>query len=214
MNTFTHAPVDCNLFNNIPPGLIIQDNNFIFTSKSTKNNSKDYALCIKKSRYGLSGSQQSVWCSSFISSCSWFYSKLSWSLSNIHGNCFLLVYVKDVLLFAKSDAVLDQLIYFLQCDFHLTSQHSIVTYIGIDFHCTSDGFLQFVQPGLIREIISASNPQDESNEHHAPATIHTADIDGPPHEHSWISALSSRLLTYLSTSTHQPMPSASMDILI
>jgi hypothetical protein len=38
---------------NIPPGFIVDNNSLIFTHSSTKDNSKDYVLSIKKNMYGL-----------------------------------------------------------------------------------------------------------------------------------------------------------------
>jgi hypothetical protein len=64
----------------------------------------------------------------------------------IHGNCILLVYVDDCLLFAKFDDVLDSIIHSLQKTFKLTSQGSIGAYLGIEIYRNSDGFLKLIQP--------------------------------------------------------------------
>jgi hypothetical protein len=53
ISTYTQAPIDCNLYINIPPGFIVNNNNLSFTRSSTKRNSSDYVLCIKRNMYCL-----------------------------------------------------------------------------------------------------------------------------------------------------------------
>jgi hypothetical protein len=53
VNAFNQAPADCDIFINIPPGLIVENNTLIFSHSSTKNISKDYVHGIKKNMYGL-----------------------------------------------------------------------------------------------------------------------------------------------------------------
>ncbi len=94
----------------------------------------------------------------------------------------------DCLLFAKSNSVLDDLITSLKSDFLLTSEGTVGPFfLGVDIHHTADGFLELVQPGLIKKIIAACGLQDSSQEHHIPATsILYADSDGPPRYRSLI----------------------------
>lgn len=47
VSAYTQAPLDFELFMNIPPGLIVQDNKLVFTRSSTKGKSSDYVLKIK-----------------------------------------------------------------------------------------------------------------------------------------------------------------------
>jgi hypothetical protein len=80
---------------NIPPGFIVQDNKLIFTQTSTKGNSTDYILKIKKNMYGLKQAGKN-----------WF-DHLRTSLINrgfkqsaidpclfIRSNCIIIVYVE------------------------------------------------------------------------------------------------------------------------
>ena len=53
VSAYTQAPIDCDLYMNIPPGFIVNDNNLTFTRSSTKGNSSDYVLHIKRNMYGL-----------------------------------------------------------------------------------------------------------------------------------------------------------------
>jgi hypothetical protein len=59
----------------------------------------------------------------------------------IRGNCILVVYVDNCLLFAESDSVLDDLVTSLKNDFVLTSSGTVGAFLGIDIRCTADGFL-------------------------------------------------------------------------
>ncbi len=98
----------------------------------------------------------------------------------IRGNCILHTYVDDCLLFAKSGDVLDSVLASLERDFVLTSQGSVGAYLGIDIKRTADGCLELTQTGLIQKIISAFGLQEQSAEHHTPATvILTSDLHGP-----------------------------------
>jgi hypothetical protein len=203
VNAFTQAPADCDIFMNIPPGFIVENNNLVFTHSSTKENSKDYVLRIKKNMYGL-----------WQAGNNWF-DTLRISLLNlgfhqnchdpclfIRGNCILLVYVDDCLLFAKSNDILDSILASLEKDFVLTSEGSVGAYLGIDIRHTTDGFLELVQPGLINKIISACGLQDQSAEHLTPSTtILTSDLTGPPRDHTWNYRSIIGMLIYLATST-------------
>jgi hypothetical protein len=108
----------------------------------------------------------------------------------------------DCLIFAKSDEGLDGIVSALEKEFVLTSEGSVGAYLGIDIRCTPDGFLELMQTGLINKIIAACGLQDQSAEHHTPATmILTADSDGLPREHSWNYRSLLGMLNYLASST-------------
>jgi hypothetical protein len=113
-----------------------------------------------------------------------------------------LVYVNDCLICGKSDIVVDPIVASLQKDFVLNSQGSVGAYLSIDIHHTSEGFLELVQPGLINKIITSCGLQDQSSEHNTPATmILTADLTGPPREHSWNYRSIIGMLNHLASST-------------
>jgi hypothetical protein len=46
----TQAPLDCELFMNIPPGFVIQNGKLVFSRSSNKGNSQSHILQIKTSR--------------------------------------------------------------------------------------------------------------------------------------------------------------------
>jgi hypothetical protein len=96
----------------------------------------------------------------------------------------------------------DSIVTSLQKDFVLTSQGSVGAYIGIDICRTSDGFLELVQPGLINEILTACGLQDQSSQHNTAANmILTADLTGPPREHSLNYRSIIGMLNYLASFT-------------
>jgi hypothetical protein len=53
VQAYSQAPADCDLFMNILAGFIVENNKLVFTSNSTKNNSKKCVLHIKKNMHGL-----------------------------------------------------------------------------------------------------------------------------------------------------------------
>jgi hypothetical protein len=188
---------------NIPAGFIVENNQLVFTRSSTKDNSRDFVLCIKKNMYGLRQAGNN-WFDALHSSLltHGFHQSTNDPCLFIRSNCILLVYVDDCLLFAKSVDILDSILGSLEKDFALTSQGSVGAYLSIDIWHTSEGHLELVQPGLINKIISACGLQDQSAEHHTPATmILTSDLTGPPHEHNWNYRSIIGMLNYLATST-------------
>lgn len=203
VSAYTQAPLDCNLYMNIPPGFVVQNDKLVFTRESTKGNSLQYVLRIKKNMYGLRQAGNN-----------WF-DKLHESLLArgfkqssidpclfIRSNCIIVFYVDDCLLFAKEDSILDSLISSLQSEFNLTTEGDVGAFLGVDIKRTSDGHIELVQPGLINKIITLCSLEDESNQHKTPSTdILHADPTGPEQEHAWSYRTLIGMLTYLSTST-------------
>lgn len=181
VNAFTQAPADCDIFMSIPPGFIVENNTLVLNSTGSTTINKDYVLRIKKNMYGLRQAGKN-WFDALRTSLLHLGSHQSCHdpCLFIRGNCILLTYVDDCLLFAKSDDVLDSVLASLEKDFVLTSQGSVGAYLGIDIKRTSDGFLELTQTGLIQKIISACGLKDQSAEHNTPATtILTSDLHGP-----------------------------------
>jgi hypothetical protein len=175
VNAYTQAPADCDIFMSIPASFTIQNGTLEFSGTSARNN------------YGLKQAGNN-----------WFDALKTSLLSMqfrqsdhdpclfIRNNCLILVYVDDCLIFSKDYAILDSVIDSLHSVFILTSQGSVGAYLGIDIKKTASGFIELTQPGLIQKIITACGLQDQSAEHSVPVTtILSADLDGPPCEHSW-----------------------------
>jgi hypothetical protein len=188
---------------NIPPGFIVENNTLNFSHLSTKDNSKDYVLRIKKNMYGLRQAGNNCFDTLRASLLNLgFHQSAHDPCLFIRGHCILLVYVDDCLLFAKSNEVLDSILASLEKNFILTSEGTVGAYLGIDIHRTIDGFLELVQPGLINKIISACGLQDQSAEHLTPSTtILTSDLSGAPREHTWSYRSLIGMLNYLAAST-------------
>jgi hypothetical protein len=203
VGAFPQADADCEVYMNIPPGFIVDNNRLIFTRASTKENSKHHVLKILKNIYGLRQAGN-VWfdklrdallrqsfTQSAIDPCH-FYRK----------DCIFIVYVDDCLLFSPSDAVLDDLIASLQLEFKLTHEGDVSAYLGIDIKRHQDGSLELTQPGLIQKIITSAGLEENSTTHDTPATtlLHD-DPSGPEREHTWNYRAIVGMLNYLASST-------------
>jgi hypothetical protein len=77
----------------------------------------------------------------------------------------------------------------LPCSFNLIAPVNVGALLGIEIRCTSDGYLEVVQPGLIQKIVTLYGIENESN---------AQQTSGPDREHAWICI---GMLTYLGTST-------------
>lgn len=94
----TQAPIDCDMYMNVPPGFIVHKNSLSFTRSSTQGNNSDHVLRIRKNMYGLKQAGNN-----------WFdtlkTSLLARGLTQseidpclfIRPNCILVVYVDDCL---------------------------------------------------------------------------------------------------------------------
>jgi len=203
VSAYTQAPLDCELFMNIPPSFVVANNTLVFTTSSTKGNSHDYVLHLKKNVYGLRQAGNNWFhelCSSLLALG--FHQSKNDPCLFIRNNCLIIVYVDDCLLFAKTDDILDSIISTLKANFNLTSQGDVGAFLGIDIKHTPDGNLELVQSGLISKIITLAGLEQESNEHRTPATaILHANPKGPDREHTWNYHTINGMLTYLSSST-------------
>lgn len=200
---YTQAPLDCELYMNIPPGFVVQNGTLEFSSSSTKGNSTDYLLRLNKNVYGLKQAGNN-WFTKIRGSLL----ALGFTQSShdpclfIRNNCLVIIYVDDCLIFTKTDAILDDVIMKLQENFNLTSQGDVGAFLGIDIRRTSTGHLELVQSGLISKIIAFVGLESESNEHKTPATtILHADKDGAYREQDWNYRAAIGMLNYLGTST-------------
>jgi hypothetical protein len=145
VSAYTQAPLDCELYMNIPPGFIVQNGNLVFTHASTRGNSSDFVLRINKNMYGLKQAGNN-WFDTLKESLitrGFKQSSIDPCLF-IRSNCIIVVYVDDCLLFAKSDAVLDSIIASLQSKFNLTTEGDVGAFLGVDIHRNADGFLELL----------------------------------------------------------------------
>jgi len=186
VSAYTQAPLDCELYMNIPPGFVVNNGILEFSNASTKGNSTHYVLRLNKNVYGLKQAGNN-WFTELRGSLL----ALNFKQSShdpclfIRGDCLIIIYVDDCLFFAKTDDVLDTLLQQLRSKFNLVSQNDIGAFLGIDIQRTSEGILELTQPGLIGKIISFVGLEHESNEHKTPATsILHADLNGSDREHT------------------------------
>jgi hypothetical protein len=203
VSAYTQAPLDCELYMNIPPGFIVHNTTLKFSNSSTRGNSNDYLLRLNKNVYGLKQAGNN-WFTELRGSliALGFTQSLHEPCLFIKNDCLVIIYVDDCLFFAKTDDILDSIIAKLSQNFNLTSQGDVGAFLGIDIRRTADGFLELVQPGLIGKIISFVGLEAESNEHKTPATtILHADPQGANREQTWNYRAAIGMLNYLSTST-------------
>jgi hypothetical protein len=203
VGAFPQADADCEVYMNIPPGFIVDNNRLIFTRDSTKHNSKHHVLKVLKNIYGLRQAGN-VWFDKLRDSllCRGFTQSQIDPCLFYRKDCIFIVYVDDCLLFSPSDTVLDNLINSLQSEFKLTHEGDVGAYLGIDIKRHQNGSMELSQPGLIQKIISAAGLEENSATHDTPVTtlLHD-DTTGPDREHTWNYRAVIGMLNYLASST-------------
>lgn len=118
-------------------------------------------------------------------------------------NLFLIHYVDDVAIAAKSMDLIDDLVSKLQKKgFVLTKESSFSEFLGIQYVKNQDGSFTLSQAGLIKKIIEATGLQSSKpNRLPAPREALAIDPDGEPFEDPWNYASIVGMLLYLSTNT-------------
>jgi histone deacetylase 1/2 len=204
VQAYTQAPLDTDIYMCIPAGFIVENGELVFTDASTAGNSSVYVLCLCKNLYGLRQA-----------GANWFdtlrNSLLSYGFKQstidpclfLRKDIIIVLYVDDCILFARSDAVLDNFLSNLKDSFTLTSAMDVGAFLGIDIRRNAEGFLELTQPGLIGKIVEACGLETESKRHDTPAvtTILRKDVGGDQREHSWKYRTLIGMLTYLSVSS-------------
>lgn len=140
---------------NIPPGFIVGNDNILFSTSSTKGNSTDHVLKLKKNVYCLCQASKNWFnqlCSSLIT-----YGSLQSLVEPClftKSDCIIIIHVNDCLLFVKIEAILDSIITSLQSEFNITPQDDVGAFLSLHIQCTPDVYLELTQPSLISKIIS------------------------------------------------------------
>ena len=201
---YTQAPLDTDIFMNIPAGFIVENGKLVFSNAPTAGNSITHVIRLLKNLYGLRQA-----------GANWYDTLKTTLLSHgfqqstvdpclfLRKDLILVLYVDDCLLFARTDAVLDDFLSKLKSTFSLTSEMDVGAFLGIDIIRNPDGFMELTQPGLIRKIIQACGLDAESKRHDTPAitTILRKDENGAQREHAWKYRTLIGMLTYLSVSS-------------
>ena len=71
----------------------------------------------------------------------------------IRDDCFVLMYVDDILCFSRDSMVLDMLLKTLKGYFTLTDEGSVAKYLGVDVKTHENGDIELRQPFLIQRLI-------------------------------------------------------------
>ena len=114
----------------------------------------------------------------------------------------LVIYVDDLLISAKSQALIDELLQALKdASFELEDGSTLTEYLGINIERTN-GQIHLRQIGLIDKVLKYTN-MDESRPNHTPATVLPlgADPEGEPFAETWKYNVVCGMLLYLSTNT-------------
>ena len=170
VSTYTQAPLDTDVYMNMPIGFIIEDGSLIFTDKPTAGNISVYILRLDKNLYCLhqAGSNWFDTLRTSLLTYGFHQSLVDPCLFLCH-NIVLVLYVDDCLLFTKNPAILDTFLPQLGCHFVSTSGPDVGAFLGIEIQRTSESHLLLTQPGLIHKIVEACSLETESKHDDTPA---------------------------------------------
>jgi hypothetical protein len=182
IQAYSQAPVDCEIYRQIPAQFIVHNDTLQFSSAPTPGYSGVYMLLISKNLYGLHQAGNNWFdklCDSLLSRG--FHQSSIDPCLFIWKDLILIRYVDDCLLFAKEDATLDSFVSSLQSKFSLTCAGDVGAFLGIQFTRNSSGHLELTQPGLIAKIIKECVLDNESKRHniHALTKLLSKDSSGP-----------------------------------
>lgn len=156
MNAFAQAPLDEEIYIRPPPNFGAHE--------------KDTLLKLKKSLYGLSQAARE-WHKSISNALKRYGLRPSAIDSCLFHAKYIVVvvYVDDMLIFAKLEVLALQLISFLKKYFPLTEEGSAANYLGISFSKNEDDSHELNQIGSIDKILSLMNIPDDARPCNTPA---------------------------------------------
>jgi hypothetical protein len=103
----------------------------------------------------------------------------------IRGDCLILLYVDDCLLFGRTEQVIEDLIFALSATYTIGEQGSIQDFLGIQIHTDSDGAIHFQQEGLIASILHDLHLSNSATKTTPAIHVLHPDLAGPPREEVW-----------------------------
>jgi hypothetical protein len=188
IQAFTQAMLDTPIYMEVPAGYQIKDRQLQFTGEASRNQDKSYVLKLLKNMYGLrqAGYNWYNHLTDQLLSLGFHQSKVDKCLY-IHGDCIILLYVDDCLIFSPSEQTIDTIIRHLGTVFKITLENDVDAYLGIDITRDNTGHLILPQPGLIDKVINICGLEHEPNQHRTPADkiLHSKIIDDPPRQLQW-----------------------------
>jgi hypothetical protein len=104
------------------------------------------------------------------------------------GGTMLLVYVDDAIICGPSSKVIDEIIASLKEDYDVTDEGEIDDYPGVNVSRSTEDTIELRQPHLIQQILDEVGmlPQSKTKDKAAPSsTILRRDLDGAPFREKW-----------------------------
>ena len=189
-NAFVQADIDGEVFMELP-------------EEFNSTDGEDYVLKLKKSLYGLKQAPM-LWFETLRKSLldRGFKQSEQDPCLFLKDDIVALVYVDDVLFFARTDELIDEVIEDLKKEFDLKVEGTVTAFLGMEVHTNQKGAYALSQPGLTERIISAVG-MENANSTKTPAGTVTlgADDDGPPRRESWNYPSVVGMLLYLAGNT-------------
>jgi hypothetical protein len=185
---FPQAPLDDPVYMHMPQGWFIDDTGALRPHSDPKYNDKDHFIQLKKNLYGCKQAARNwfKYLTSGLLSQGFIQSKIDPCLYLRH-DCLMVVYTDDCLIFAKNDAIIDDLIQALSTTYLLEDQGRVNDYLGIritkDSHSKT---ISMTQPGLIEAILNDLHLSSSSKSKDSPALgILYPDLNGHPRQEKW-----------------------------
>ena len=161
---FPQADIKVDVYVRLPFGFKVPDNDTV------------YVLKLKKNLYELKDASKTFW-DKVRDTLTSHNPKYGFKQSQIdpclfiRDDCFLLVYVDDMLCFSRDGKVLDELVQTLKDDFKITDEDEVTKYLGVDVEKKDENTIVMRQPFLIERVIENLGLVD-FNDQDVPASSH------------------------------------------
>ena len=175
---FPQADVECELYMELPRGLIFEGcHRDTHCVKLLKNLYGQKQAGRVWHEYLVEGLIERHFKQSIVDNCVFY-----------KGSTMLLVYVDDAIICGPSSKVIDEIIASLKEDFDVTDEGEIDDYLGVNVSRPTEDTIELKQPHLIQQILDEVGmlPQSKTKDKAAPSsTILRRDLDGAPFREKW-----------------------------
>jgi hypothetical protein len=172
----------------MPQGWYLDSSGILQQHQDPKYQDKDHYIQLKRNLYGCKQAARNWFqhLNKGILAQGFHQSKIDQCLY-LRSDCIMVVYTDDCLIFAKNDAVIDDLINNLSTTFHLEDQGTVSDFLGINLAMDPQTkSITLTQTGLIGSILADLNLSNSSNMKTTPAdSILHRDPTGIPRQDSW-----------------------------
>jgi hypothetical protein len=175
---FPQADVECELYMELPRGLIFEGcHRYIHCLKLLKNLYGQKQACRVWHEYLVEGLIERHFKQSIVDNCVFY-----------KGSTMLLVYVDDAIICGPSSKVIYEIIASLNEDYDVTDEGEIDDYLGVNVSRPTKDTIELRQPHLIQQILDEVGmlPQSKTKDKAAPSsTILRRYLDGAPSWEKW-----------------------------